>query len=142
MTLNDRAALCAQLMRHEGVRLKPYTDTVGKLTIGCGRNLTDRGISEDEAHYLLENDVDACIRDLSRLAWFADLDPVRQRALVDLCFNVGMAALLGFQHALAAMAIGDYPAAADGFTASRWYQQVGVRGPAIVAMVRTGQEPA
>ncbi len=29
----------AQLVRHEGLRLKPYRCTAGKLTIGIGRNL-------------------------------------------------------------------------------------------------------
>jgi hypothetical protein len=29
----------AQLIRHEGLRLKPYRCTAGKLTIGIGRNL-------------------------------------------------------------------------------------------------------
>ena len=28
-----------QLLRHEGLRLKPYRCTAGKLTIGIGRNL-------------------------------------------------------------------------------------------------------
>ena len=28
-----------QLVRHEGLRLKPYRCTAGKLTIGYGRNL-------------------------------------------------------------------------------------------------------
>ena len=31
---------------NEGLRSKPYVDTVGKVTIGVGRNLTDRGLSE------------------------------------------------------------------------------------------------
>ena len=32
------------LMKHEGVRNKPYEDTVGVLTIGVGRNLDDVGL--------------------------------------------------------------------------------------------------
>ena len=46
----------AQLVRHEGMRLKPYRCTAGKLTIGIGRNLDDRGISQKEAYVLLEYD--------------------------------------------------------------------------------------
>ena len=42
---------------HEGRRSHIYTDTVGKLTIGVGRNLTDRGLSDDEIDYLLANDI-------------------------------------------------------------------------------------
>src|SRR4051812_27390106 len=40
----NRDALVNQLIIDEGLKLSPYTDTVGKLTIGVGRNLTDVGI--------------------------------------------------------------------------------------------------
>lgn len=53
-----------QLVRHEGVRLKPYRCTVGKLTIGIGRNLDDCGITQTEAYVLLENDIQKCERQL------------------------------------------------------------------------------
>ena len=48
-----------QLIRDEGLRLFPYTDTVGKLTIGVGRNLTDAGISADEAEVLAATETEA-----------------------------------------------------------------------------------
>lgn len=41
------------LIRHEGLKLKPYQCTAGKLTIGVGRNIEDMGITEDEAIYML-----------------------------------------------------------------------------------------
>ncbi len=47
----------AQLIRHKGLKLKPYRCTAGKLTIGVGRNLDDCGISQTEAYVLLENDI-------------------------------------------------------------------------------------
>ena len=55
-----------QLFRHEGLRLKPYRCTVGKLTIkGIGfqikfRMTNDCGISQTEAFVLLENDIQNC----------------------------------------------------------------------------------
>lgn len=140
MTTKDRAALKAQLIRHEGLRLKPYRCPAGFLTIGVGRNLETRGITAGEADTLLEHDIDLCLRLLTdRFAWFADLDGVRQRALVDLCFNLGMPTLLEFTRALAAMAKGDYETAGAEFRRSHWYQQVGVRGPVIVGMVISGK---
>ena len=36
------------LILHEGVRRKPYLDTVGELTIGVGRNLDAMGLEENE----------------------------------------------------------------------------------------------
>ena len=41
----------------EGLRLKPYVDTAGKLSIGVGRNLDDKGISKTEADFLLADDL-------------------------------------------------------------------------------------
>ncbi|KAG0310255.1 hypothetical protein BGZ97_012685, partial [Linnemannia gamsii] len=81
--------LLSELSRDEGRRLKPYRDTVGKLTIGVGRNLTDVGISESECDMLLENDI-ARIRawlDL-KLPWWRDMDKVRQRVLINMTFNL------------------------------------------------------
>ena len=43
-----------QLILHEGLRLKPYRCTAGKLTIGVGRNLETKGLSEEEALFYLE----------------------------------------------------------------------------------------
>jgi len=92
-----------QLIRHEGMRTKPYTDTVGKLTIGCGRNLTDRGLSDEEIAYLLNNDINECFRQLdASFPWFFGLDVVRQRVFVDLCF-MGIGKLRGFVKMLAAI---------------------------------------
>ena len=53
----DMPTLLAELGRDEGRRLKPYLNTVGKTTIGVGRNLTDIGISDGECDLLLEHDV-------------------------------------------------------------------------------------
>lgn len=142
MTGSEREQLVTQLVRHEGVRLRPYTDTVGKLTIGVGRNLTDRGITQAEAFYLLSNDIDLCIHQLTAsFPWFVELDPVRQRVWVDLCFNMGITKLYAFKQTLSAMASGQYEVAASRLEESKWYTQVGRRGPWIVYALRTGQEP-
>ena len=141
MTAEDRAKLQVQIMRHEGVRLKVYRDSLGIETIGVGRNLRDKGITHDEALFLLDNDLDECIRDCATFPWFADLDPVRQRAIVDLRFNLGARGLRTFKRMLAAMAERDYPCAAGQLRQSKWYQQVASRGPRIVAMLATGLDP-
>lgn len=140
MTDDDLFLMIAQLQRHEGVRLKPYTDSVGKLTIGVGRNLTDRGISDEEADYMLANDIETAQRDCLRtFPWFRDLDSVRQCAIVNLCFNLGLTRLLTFQHALSAMALGDYALAADEFFDSKWARQVGQRAREVTEQIRSGK---
>jgi lysozyme len=134
-------ALIADLTRDEGVRLKPYLDTVGKTTIGVGRNLTDVGISEDEADYLLHSDIARTVADLNRkLTWWSTLDEVRQRVLCNLCFNLGINGLLTFHNTLEAVRSGRYGDAADGMLASLWARQVGPRSLRLAAMMRTGTD--
>ena len=133
--------LIEQLRRHEGVRSHVYVCSSGYETIGVGRNIAESGLglSEDEIDYLLSNDIKRCKQELIALSWFTDLDPVRQDAMVNLCFNLGMTRLMTFKKALAAMAIGDYSAAADEFMDSKWATQVGSRADEVTEMVRTGR---
>lgn len=139
----DIAALRADLARDEGLRLKPYTDTVGKLTIGYGRNLDDVGISEDEAAVMLTNDIAKVMVQLdSHLPWWQQMDPVRQRVLANMAFNLGINGLLGFKNTLILMESGQYEAAADGMAQSRWHRQVGPRALRLEFMMRTGKESA
>ena len=143
MTGADLAALRQQLTLHEGVRLKPYTCPAGYLTIGVGRNLEGKGISADEAAMLLDNDITDVIRQLSRaLPGFMDLDPVRQRALVDMGF-MGVGSLLKFRKMLAALWAKDYAEAARQALDSKWARQVGPhRAGRVAAMLETGIDPA
>jgi lysozyme len=100
--------LLEQLERHEGRRRFPYVDTVGKLSIGVGRNLTDRGLSDDEIDYLLMNDVRECHIDLCGYEWWAGLDDVRRNVLIEMRFQLGPSGFRAFKATLAAVAIGDY----------------------------------
>lgn len=142
----DRDRLKAQLKRDEGTgkmkdgRLMPYVDTVGKVTIGWGRNLTDRGISYGEANELLENDLDTAIREcLFAFPWFEHLDVARQAVLVNMCFNLGLTKLKGFQQTLRLMAEGHYEEAAVTMLQSRWAEQVGNRALRLSEQMRTGK---
>lgn len=140
MTTEDREKLKLQLMRHEGVRLTVYQDALGIETIGVGRNLRDKGLSTDEALFLLENDIDECVGDCLRFPWFADLDPVRQRVVVDMRFNLGPSRLRGFKNTLAAIGRRDFEAAANGMLKSLWARQVKSRAVRLAQMMRTGRD--
>lgn len=134
-------ALKSELVRDEGLRLKPYRDTVGKLTIGVGRNLDDVGITKDEAMHLLECDIKRVKTDLDRaLLWWRGMDEVRQRVLVNMAFNLGITRLMGFKNTLAAMQAGNYADAAKGMLASKWATQVGARATRLAAMMVEGGE--
>jgi len=135
----DMNELKAELVRDEGLRLKPYEDTAGKLTIGVGRNLDDVGLTEEEAGYLLENDVGRSMVDLDRNApWWRSMSDARQRALVNMCFNLGWPRLSQFKNMLAALEAGDFVRAAAEALDSRWARQVGRRSARIAVRIREG----
>ena len=142
------ARLIEQLRLHEGERRKPYRDTVGKLTIGIGRNLDDKGLRRDEIEYLLANDIADSRADLDRyLPWWRGLDPVRQRVLIDMVFNMGAGSpkgggLLSFVNTLSEIRRGNYGIAADMMLASKWSAQVGRRAVRLATMMRTGMDYA
>lgn len=137
------ARIRTQLVAHEGLRLFPYTDSVGKLTIGVGRNLSDVGISHEEAFYLLDRDVQHATNMLdAHLPWFNTLDDVRKAVLIDMCFNMGWTRLSGFHNTLAAVMDGKYEIAADEMLDSTWAKQVGARAEHLAAMMRSGQWPS
>jgi lysozyme len=131
--------LVEQLVLHEGLRLTPYVDTVGKITIGIGRNLTDRGITEAQAYAWLDEDIAVAVRELTaRFPWFAALDEIRRRVLIDMHINLGMQRLKGFRQFLGYVEAQDYRKAAEEMLASRWATQVGGRATRLAGMMRTG----
>lgn len=135
----DRAILEEDLIRDEGLRLKPYRDTVGKLTIGVGRNLDDRGISEDEARQILRNDIALCEAELDiHIPWWTHLTGDRQRALLNMCFNLGWPRLSGFKEMLIYLQAGSYARAASEALDSKWARQVGDRALRISKLIREG----
>jgi lysozyme len=138
----NAARLKLQLVRNEGIRLKPYHDSVGKLTIGIGRNLDDVGITNLEAKMLLENDIERVESALRvHLPLYSSLDDVRQRVLMDMAFNMGVEGLLGFHKMLAALAAGDVATAKAEMLNSKWAKQVGIRAIRLAEMIETGQDP-
>lgn len=169
----DRARLEGELVRDEGERLRVYRCTADKRTIGVGRNLDDVGIRPAEtramgltvagclaggitrAHSraLLANDITACEADLDReLPWWRDLDPVRQRVLLNMCFNLGIGrrarpgkparGLLAFERGtLKAVQERRWPDAAAGMLASLWADQVGARAARLADLMLNGKDP-
>ncbi len=131
----------AQLVRHEGIRLKPYRCTAGKLTIGIGRNLDDCGISQKEAYAMLERDILDCeqrlIDEIPEI--YNNLDEVRQSVLLNMCFNLGIKGLMGFKNTLSFIAAGDWERAANNMLASKWAKQVGRRAIELSELMRKGK---
>lgn len=129
-----------QLLRDEGMRLRPYRDSVGKVSIGIGRNLDDVGITEDEARFLLANDISAAGAGMrTALPWTAKLDEVRFAAMLNMCFNLGLTKLLTFKHFLESMQEGDWKMAALNMLHSVWAGQVGARAQRLAMQIETGE---
>lgn len=132
--------LSEMLIKHEALRLKPYTDTVGKLTIGVGRNLDDKGISQEEAMMMLNNDiVETKEAVFKTLPWAMKLDEPRQAVILSMAFNMGLNGLLGFKQMLLAVETGNYPSAALHMLNSKWAVQVGNRATYLAKIMETGQ---
>ena len=132
--------LWLQLKAHEGLRLKPYRDSVGKLTIGVGRNLDDVGLREGEAMFLCFCDVAVVEQALdARLPWWRSLDGPRRAVLIDMGFNMGVGTVCGFTDTLAAVKAGCFGDAAQSMLRSRWAGQVGRRAATLSRMMRTGE---
>ncbi|SOB60621.1 Lysozyme [Pseudodesulfovibrio profundus] len=131
--------LTEQLKRHEGLRLKPYRCTAGKLSIGFGRNLDDKGINEGEAETMLWRDVAEARALLERHSGFLRLDEVRQAVLINMCFNLGISRLMQFQKMWRAISYEDWEQAAAEMLDSRWAKQVGDRATELAAQMKSGE---
>lgn len=144
----------ARLTLHEGLRLMPYRCTKGKLTIGIGRNLEDNpptpeekralgdymhGITENAAKMLLRNDIKNCYENLKHLIKnFENLEPDRQYALVDMCFQLGPKGFKKFKRLRKAIEENNYELAAAECLASDYAQQTPKRARKIAETIKTG----
>lgn len=135
--------LRASLIDHEGRKAKPYRDTVGKLTIGVGRNLDDVGLRAEEIDFMLTNDITAAWMAVTTTwPWVQNLSDVRQRVLTEMVFQMGVGGVGAFKHALQAMAIGNFEKAADEMLDSKWaLTDSPGRAHLLAAMMRTDADP-
>ena len=150
-----------ELIKHEGLKLQVYKDTLGIDTIGIGRNLEDRGITKEEladldiptighvyeygiteadAVYLATNDVQIVEEELVRAHPCVDrLDSVRQLILMDMAFNMGVPRLCKFKKMWNAVHEEDFPTAAKEMLDSRWANQVKSRATKLANAMHNGE---
>jgi len=132
--------LKTQLVGHEGFKLKPYKCTSGKLTIGVGRNLEAKGVTEQEALFMLDNDIIYFEEELRRrLPSFRAFSGTRQAVLVNMAFNLGVNGLLNFKNMLNALEREDYDEAAVELLNSHYAVQVGMRAHELAEQLQTGE---
>jgi lysozyme len=144
MTSDDLERLIFQLESDEGLRLQPYNDSLGFLTIGYGHLIDPRkggGISKEVAGAMLGQDTGNTVSSLKQFAWFQSQDSVRQCALVNMAFNLGVAGLLHFPKFLMDMGNKDYASAVSELIGTPWQQETGARADRIIALIQTGAWP-
>lgn len=89
---------------------------------------------------MLNEDINECLEDLSTFRWFDHLDPIRQRVMVDMRFNLGPSRFRGFKNMLAAMDKGEYAKAAAEMLNSDWAKDVKSRAMRLVLMMSSGED--
>lgn len=139
-----KSELIRQLRGDEGERACAYQDHLGYWTIGVGRLVDDRkpgaGLRHDEIAYMLNNDVDDRIDQLTRrISWFQDLDDARRGALLNMSFQLGVEGLLKFERTLKLIEERKYDLAAHAMLQSRWAKQTPARAKRMAEQIRTGQ---
>jgi lysozyme len=127
-----------RLSRTEGRRSRPYVDTVGKITIGIGHNLTDRGLSEQTIDAIFAEDIAQAQIDAVKVPVYLELDPIRQTVLIDMIFNMGLDKFLEFHKFIGHLSRRDYNGAADEMLLSTWARQVGYRAVELASIIRSG----
>ena len=140
MKPESRIKLRNLLHSHEGYEQFPYMDTTNNLTIGIGRNLSFRGISLNEADFLLDGDITYFNDRLNEyLPFFKNMSEERQIALIDMCFNLGFNGFMKFKKMLLALERKDYEEAANEMIKSDWAEQVKKRAIDLSNIIRTGK---
>ena len=127
-----------KIKQHEGLRLTPYRDSVGKLTIGYGLNL-EEGITKNEAEYLLNRRIEYALDDAKAIFRnFENLSDARKAALVDMAYNLGRSRLMQFVKLREAVQSHLFNLAAEEMLNSKWARQVGYRARDLADMMRRG----
>lgn len=145
----DLGKTTALIKFQEAFRQYAYDDQTGlppslagDITIGYGRNCTVRGVTMDEANYLLNNDIQYFIQKLqSYFTFFAKLDDVRQAVLISMAFNIGINGLMKFKDMLNYMSSNKFDDARNAMLNSDWAKQVPSRANQLASMMMTGNWP-
>lgn len=138
--------LLADIKTDEGLRLHAYPDPLTHAepwTIGYGHTGPDVGPdtvwTQDQADEELAADVAHVQHGLDAdLPWWRTLNDARQDVLVNMAFNMGVAGLLQFKHALADMQLGQFASAGNDMLNSEWAHQVHGRATRLATQMATG----
>jgi lysozyme len=130
------------IANNEGTRYEPYEDTLGNWTVGVGHLIgkelppeMNRRFSHQEVMALFDSDYMHHRNAAERIPGFNRMDGLGQTALTDLTFNMGPSWINGWPNLANQLGEGDIPSASENLRNSRWYDQVGNRGPRVTNML-------
>jgi len=135
-----------QLRRDEGVRYDAYKDTLGNWTTGVGHLIQSNEqwmiaahLTDDQVNQILDADIAIAQAGCLRYPWHDKLDPVRQAAVTNIVFNMGIGNFAEFHNTIACLSSGDWKGAHDGLLKSLWASQVGQRAIRLATQILTGE---
>ena len=140
----DTDKMTADLLHDEGEVLSAYTDSLGYLTIGVGHLIDARKggkISQAASRFILAEDIDAKFRQCREAwSWFLMLGDVRQRAICNMVFQLGLNGVKNFRRMIAAIERQDWTEAAREGLDSAWAKQTPKRALRVMRMLETGRD--
>jgi lysozyme len=132
------------IIQNEGIEYKPYQDTKNLWTVGVGHLIGktlppewNRRFTHQEIMSLFDKDFSEHKQAATAIEGFNRLSGNGQAALIDLTFNMGSSFIKSWPELQKQLKNGDIEAAANILESSKWYSQVGVRGPRTVGLLRS-----
>ena len=134
------------IIKHEGLRTKPYQDSLGLWTVGVGHLIGDgkslpagmnREFSKEEVMAMFEQDFAKHFSIAQMTPGWDKASETARGAMIDLAFNMG-AWWKKFPNTAKALAAGDWAGAAAGLRDSKWAHQVKGRAAEITGMIEQG----
>ena len=137
----DYTKLLGQLIHTEGPKLARYFNADGNLIRAEKSYLESAGLNACKPVTALEADVRRVAREIEDLLpAVALLDPVRQRVVIHMAFDMGVTGLLAMIRFVAAVAFHFWETAAQEMLISQWAKEGKRQAAALVEMMRTGHD--
>ena len=133
----------AMIIKHEGVRYKPYKDSLGKWTVGVGHLIGDgktlpddmnREFSAAEIAQIFEEDFEHHKKIAEKTPGYQKANKAAKGAMIDLAFNMGYW-WPKWPNTSRYLKVGNFVSAANELEDSKWYGQVGLRADTIVGLI-------
>ena len=145
----DDKATMEMIKQHEGVRYRPYKDSLGLWTIGVGHLIGDgktlppemnREFTKEEVDAMFATDYIHHKKAAEKIPGFSQLGKEGQAGLIDMTFNMGPSWFKKWPNFIKSLSSGDVSGAVENLTSSAWYKQVKGRAVTVVNLIKSGMQ--